>query len=332
MKRVIIVGSPRSNGRSAHLAEMLFEANIDERPEDELYLVPVSEVEIGPCIGCSACRKPTKVMFKSDSGEEAAELRQRCVFDDDMQTLYDLLDEADELTVVSPIYFSGAPAPMKCVFDRMQPYFWVTQVKGREQAAEGEKDVQSELDPAYVKHLRTKRPATLHVIGEGGDPHGFDPLVSEAKSALACAGFRLERVFDWVGKISADGEIITEAEEIELVNSVAQGWLPSEDQPVDEGQSVKLDSAVERGRSAKRGQPANQGQSDNRSQAAKQCQSKSRTAQKSESGSKRESSPRSSSRPKLDLSAGQKKRRSGTSAKRAHGHQGSQGGKGKRRG
>ena len=57
MKRVIIVGSPRSNGRSAHVAEMLFEANIDERPEDELFLVPVSEIEVGPCIGCNACRK-----------------------------------------------------------------------------------------------------------------------------------------------------------------------------------------------------------------------------------------------------------------------------------
>ena len=36
MKRLIIVGSPRTSGRSAHLAEMLFEANIDEHPEDEL--------------------------------------------------------------------------------------------------------------------------------------------------------------------------------------------------------------------------------------------------------------------------------------------------------
>ena len=332
MKRVIIVGSPRSNGRSAHLAEMLFEANIDECPEDELYLVPVSEVEIGPCIGCSACRKPTKVMFKSDSGEEVAELRQRCVFDDDMQTLYDLLDEADELTVVSPIYFSGAPAPMKCVFDRLQPYFWVTQVKGREQAAEGAKNTQGELDPAYVKHLRTKRPATLHVIGEGGDPHGFDPLVSEAKSALACAGFRLERVFDWVGKISADGEIISEAKEIELTDSIAQSWLPNENQPVVEGQAVKLDQPVERSQSAKQAQSDARGKSDSHSRVAAQRQSKSKATQKLEPGSGRQSTAKSKSRPKLDLSAGQKKRQPDAGAKRARGHQGGQGGKGKRRG
>ena len=193
MKRVIIMGSPRSNGRSAHIAEMLFEANIDERPEDELFLVPISEIEVGPCIGCNACRQLAEVTFKDDDGNERTELRPRCVFDDDMQTVYDLLDDADELTIVSPVYFSGAPAMLKCLLDRMQPYFWADTRKA------------------------PKRPATLHVLGEGGDPHGFDPLVSEVKSSIACAGFRLERVLDWVGKVDEQGEITAEATEIQLV-------------------------------------------------------------------------------------------------------------------
>ena len=234
MKRVIIMGSPRSNGRSAHLAEMLFEANIDERPEDELFLVPVSEVEIGPCIGCNACRKKAAVTFKGDDGVEVTVLRNRCIFDDDMQTLYDLLDEADELTVVSPVYFSGAPASMKCVLDRLQPYFWVTQVRGREMA---EEDADEPLDGAdgavalgqdaeHKRRIATKRPATLHIVGEGGDPHGFMPLVSEVKSSLACAGFRLEHVFDWVGKIDCAGEILAEATEVVLPAAGVMGSAP----------------------------------------------------------------------------------------------------------
>ena len=79
MKRLILVGSPRTNGRSAHLAEMLFEANIDEHPEDELFLVPVSEVEIGPCIGCNACRKKSSVILKDDDGNEEREPQRRAV-------------------------------------------------------------------------------------------------------------------------------------------------------------------------------------------------------------------------------------------------------------
>ena len=199
MKRLIIVGSPRTNGRSAHLAEMLFEANIDEHPEDELFLVPVSEVEIGPCVGCNACRTKSGVIVKGGDGQEVTLQKHRCVFDDDMQTLYDLIDDADEVTVVSPVYFSGAPASMKCVLDRLQPYFWA----------------RMELKEAGLP-LPEKRPLTLHVLGEGGDPHGYGALLSEVKSAFATADFRLERVLDWVGKIDASGDILAEASEVEL--------------------------------------------------------------------------------------------------------------------
>ncbi len=193
MKRLILVGSPRTEGRSAHLAEMLFEANIDEFPGDELFLVPISEVDVESCIGCDGCREKSEVIVKDDSGEEVSLWKHRCVFDDDMQTIYDLLDDADEVVVVCPVYFSGAPAPFKCLLDRLQPYFWSDMREGQ------------------------KRPVVLHVLGEGGDPHGFDALVSEVRSALAVAGFRLERLLDWVGCIDEAGEITAEAKEIPLV-------------------------------------------------------------------------------------------------------------------
>lgn len=207
VNRIIIMGSPRSNGRSAHLAEMLFEACIDECPEDELFLVPVSELDIEPCIGCGACRAKASTPAEPASDGAAASAAAdgegpddetpdypHCPrFDDDMQDVYPLLPEADELIVVSPVYFSGAPSSLKALLDRMQPHFWADSRKA------------------------PKRPATLHVVGEGGDPHGYDALVSEVRSSLACVGFRLERVLDWVGKIAADGEIEDEATEVPLV-------------------------------------------------------------------------------------------------------------------
>ena len=174
MKRLIIVGSPRSNGRSAALAEMLFEACIDECPEDEVTLVPVAEVEVAPCDGCGAC----------EHSEDHV-----CTIADDMDEIRAFIDEADELTVVSPVYFSGAPSQMKALLDRFQPYFWTWERGG------------------------ARRPMTLHVVGEGGDPNGFDALISEVRSAGAVAGFRLERVVSWVGKISAEGVIEAEGEE-----------------------------------------------------------------------------------------------------------------------
>lgn len=211
MKRLILVGSPRTNGRSAHLGEELFETLIEECPEDELFLVPVSEVEIAPCIGCNACKEKSTVIEKGDNGSEISVLKNRCIFDDDMQALYDVIDEADEVIVVCPVFFSGAPAQFKCVLDRLQPYYWAN------------------------TRFNEKRPATLHVIGEGGDPHGYNALVSEVRSALSVAGFRLERVLDWVGKIDLKGTIIAEADE-HLVDQ--NGLKPSKDEYANSSKST----------------------------------------------------------------------------------------------
>ena len=187
MNRLIIVGSPRTDGRSAHLANMLFETCIEECPDDELALAPVSTLSVAGCMGCDACRD--NIAKLAELGEEALDDDfAPCVIDDDMQEIYELIDSADEITVVSPVYFAGPPSQLKALLDRLQPYYW-TNARAEE-----------------------KRPAVLHVVGEGGDPHGFSALVSIVRSALAVAGFRLETVFDWVGKIDADGEITAEAE------------------------------------------------------------------------------------------------------------------------
>lgn len=187
MNRLIIVGSPRTDGRSAHLANMLFETCIEECPDDELALAPVSTLDVGGCTGCDACRD--NIAKLAELGEEAIDDDfAPCVIDDDMQEIYELIDSADEITVVSPVYFAGPPSQLKALLDRLQPYYWTN------------------------ARVEEKRPAVLHVVGEGGDPHGFSALVSIVRSALAVAGFRLETVFDWVGKIDNDGEITAEAE------------------------------------------------------------------------------------------------------------------------
>ena len=181
------------------LADELFNACIDECPEDGVSIVSVASTEVAPCVGCEACAQaldeapdaiaegdplePCESIASSD-----AALHQ-CVIDDDMPEVRKHLDAADELIVVSPVYFSGAPSQLKALLDRMQPYFHSTARRGE------------------------KRPLVLHVVGEGGDPHGFEPLIGVVRSAFAVAGFELEMVLDWVGKIDENGEIVAEAEE-----------------------------------------------------------------------------------------------------------------------
>ena len=214
MNRLIIVGSPRTNGRSAHLANMLFETCIEECPDDELALAPVSTLNVAGCTGCDACRGNIAKLV--EFGEEAIDDDfAPCVIDDDMQEIYELIDAADEITVVSPVYFAGPPSQLKALLDRLQPYYW-TNARAEE-----------------------KRPAVLHVVGEGGDPHGFSALVSIVRSALAVAGFRLETVFDWVGRIDNNGEITAEAE----VRSI-EDFFAAADSAVAPAQGAEGDGAA----------------------------------------------------------------------------------------
>lgn len=202
MHRVIVVGSPRPDGRSAALADELFNACIEECPDDGVSIVSVASAEVRPCIGCDECRAVSEEpihrfeegdpLLPQESVVESDALFHHCVIDDEMNEVRKHLDAADELIVVCPVYFASVPAQMKALLDRLQPY--------------------------YFTDLRRhpKRPAVIHVVGAGGDPHGFEPLIGTVRSALSVAGFTVELVLDWVGKIRADGEITAEAEEYPL--------------------------------------------------------------------------------------------------------------------
>ena len=164
--RLIIVGSSRVNGRSAALAQQLFDTCLEEYPDDAVTIASVASLTVKPCIACNACRNGA------------------CVLDDDMAQVLDLVAAADEVIVVAPVYFAGPSAQFKALLDRLQPFFWTN-----------------------ARHEEL-RPLTLHVIGEGHDPFGYDPLVTCVSSAFFVAGFELDQVFDWVEKIDAKGEII----------------------------------------------------------------------------------------------------------------------------
>ncbi|MDO4890844.1 MAG: flavodoxin family protein [Coriobacteriaceae bacterium] len=150
---LVICGSPRKNGRSARLARELADGLAAANPGRAVRLLAIAGADVHGCIGCDACR---------DAGV--------CAFDDDMGPLMAALDAADELHLVSPVYFAGPPSQLKAVLDRLQPHYW----KGT--------------------RALPKQPAHLHVVGEGGDPHGFEPLVVICRSALAVAGFELVAV------------------------------------------------------------------------------------------------------------------------------------------
>ncbi len=106
-KTLIFNGSPRNNGDTASLIKVLIE-NLD----GEYKIIDCYDADISPCIDCRECREING-----------------CVINDEMQEVYDYLDECDNVVVASPIYFSQPTGEFLNVASRFQRYFSQTYFK-----------------------------------------------------------------------------------------------------------------------------------------------------------------------------------------------------------
>lgn len=163
MKRYVIINaSPLAESRSAAITKRLADQLIRQK-DVAIEVLEVGKQPVSPCIACDGCKQTHE-----------------CIIDDAMQDYYKVLDAAEALIIVTPVYFAGPPAQLKAFFDRLQPYYY-----GR-------------------KRPSNKRDAYLFIVREGGDPHGFDPLVTITRSALAVAEFKIVREVDYLGVYDDD--------------------------------------------------------------------------------------------------------------------------------
>ena len=100
-KILLVMGSPRKEGNSATLAKQVIAGAEAVGAEVESFYL--HEMNIQPCTACDACRE---------------ERDKDCVIDDDMETLYPKLRQADALVIASPIYWFTVSAQTKLFMDR----------------------------------------------------------------------------------------------------------------------------------------------------------------------------------------------------------------------
>ena len=100
-KILIVMGSPRKDGNSATLAKQVAEGAKATGAEVESFYLHTMNIQ--PCTACDACR---------EEGDKD------CVIDDDMDTLYPKLRQADALVIASPIYWFTVSAQTKLFMDR----------------------------------------------------------------------------------------------------------------------------------------------------------------------------------------------------------------------
>lgn len=156
-----IAGSPRRNGNSDRFLDA-FSAGVEDGGGTPVRLV-AALAGANPCRGCNACSK-TGV----------------CIVRDGMDAVYAQVDSANALAIATPVFFATVPAVLKTLYDRFQPYWARRYILG-------------EPVPAV------RRPASLIVVGGGGDPFGMNCAVVPTRSVLGAAAFEL------IGVLEVDG-------------------------------------------------------------------------------------------------------------------------------
>ena len=101
MKTLIINGSPRVNGDTNSLINI-----VKERIDGEYKIVDAYRCNISPCLDCRFCWK--------NSG---------CAIQDEMQEVYEYINDCDNILIASPIYFSELTGKLLDVGSRLQTYF-----------------------------------------------------------------------------------------------------------------------------------------------------------------------------------------------------------------
>jgi len=102
MNILILNGSPRPHGNTAAMVEAFVEGAKENG--HNITVVPVCQKEIAGCLACEYCH--TKG-------------RGQCIQKDDMQQVYEFLNEAEMIVLASPVYYHGFTGQLQCAINRI---------------------------------------------------------------------------------------------------------------------------------------------------------------------------------------------------------------------
>jgi multimeric flavodoxin WrbA len=100
MKVIGISGSPRHKGNTEFLIQLALNEIRKEGIDTEL--IPLAGKTINPCNACMVCEKH----------------KDRCAIEDDFESIFQRLREADGLILGTPVYFGSATPNIKSFMDR----------------------------------------------------------------------------------------------------------------------------------------------------------------------------------------------------------------------
>lgn len=100
MRVVAILGSPRKNGNSSSLAQIILDKVVDQGANPEVY--SLNSLNFKGCQGCSACKGKSE----------------KCVVNDDLAMVLQSVIDCDLLILATPVYWGDISGQMKLFVDR----------------------------------------------------------------------------------------------------------------------------------------------------------------------------------------------------------------------
>lgn len=173
MRTLIMNGSPKPKGDTAALIKAFTEKLCGE------FKIISCFNDISPCVDCRHCR--------TEPG---------CVINDEMQEIYDYLEECDNVVLASPIWFSSLSGPLLNIASRIQTLFSAGHFRHEESRAKikngviilagaekGTEVIPAQTAAAIMKFMNVKRPIAAHVYALDTD----NTPAAEDRAALLSA-------------------------------------------------------------------------------------------------------------------------------------------------
>jgi multimeric flavodoxin WrbA len=158
MKVIGFVASPRKEGNTAWTVHKILEGAKERGAETQCW--SFGDLVIKPCQSCYGCQQGDL----------------RCVIKDDMQKLYDAMEQADALVLGSPTYMGQMSAQAKIFTDRLF----------------------AEYHPRFSPHFKQRDVVKKMVLvfSQGNpDPGLFQSYYDYTKKMFQLLGFDLEEVY-----------------------------------------------------------------------------------------------------------------------------------------
>jgi len=156
MKTLIINGSPRKNGNTVTLLNEL-----KKHLNGEVFQVDTYYANSAPCNDCRHCWTNAE-----------------CIIKDEMQDVYKMIDEADNIVIASPIYMGNLTGSLLNWASRLQ-YFWVSRRIRK-------------VEPINTKY---RKGAVVLIVNHG--KNNIEPAIFSGKDLLMKTRAECCQVLEW---------------------------------------------------------------------------------------------------------------------------------------